>query len=139
MGITLKEISTRRKKLIEQMGGNSIAILPSAPVRTRNRDVDYPFRQGSDFHYLTGFVEPDSVLVLIPGREHGESILFCKERDITKELWDGVITGPERAMDMVGVDDAFPIGDIDDILPNMIEGTEKVFYSMELTFLHLLE
>ena len=132
MGITLKEFSKRRKKLIEQMGDNSIAILPSAPVRTRNRDVDYPFRQGSDFYYLTGFVEPDSVLVLIPGREHGESILFCKERDITKELWDGVITGPERAMDMYGVDDAFPIGDIDDILPNMIEGTEKVFYSMGL-------
>ena len=132
MSITLKEFSSRRKKLIEQMGSNSIAILPSAPVRVRNRDVDYPFRQGSDFYYLTGFVEPDSVLVLIPGREHGESILFCKERDITKELWDGVITGPERAMDMVGVDDAFPIGDIDDILPNMIEGTKKVFYSMGL-------
>ena len=132
MSITLKEFAKRRKKLTEQMGENTIAILSSAPVKSRNRDVDYPFRQNSDFHYLSGFVEPDAVLVLIPGREHGQSILFCKERDITKELWDGVITGPERAMDMFGVDDAFPIGDIDDILPGMIEGTKKVFYSMGL-------
>ncbi|MFD2231115.1 Xaa-Pro aminopeptidase [Alkalimarinus sediminis] len=132
MGISLKEFSKRRKNLIEQMGGSSIAILPAAPVKSRNRDVDYIFRQSSDFHYLTGFPEPDAVLVLIPGREHGESVLFCKERDIEKELWDGVITGPERAPEMYGVDDAFPIGDIDDILPGMIEGTEKVFYSMGL-------
>lgn len=132
MGISLKEFSKRRKNLIEQMGDNCIAILPAAPVKPRNRDVDYIFRQSSDFHYLTGFSEPDAVLVLIPGREHGESILFCKERDIEKELWDGIIIGPERAPDMYGVDDAFPIGDIDDILPGMIEGTEKVFYSMGL-------
>jgi len=132
MGISLKEFSKRRNNLIEQMGDNCIAILPAAPVKSRNRDVDYIFRQSSDFHYLTGFPEPDAVLVLIPGREHGESILFCKERDIEKELWDGVITGPERAPEMYGVDDAFPIGDIDDILPGMIEGTEKVFYSMGL-------
>ncbi len=132
MSINLKEFAARRKKLIEQMGPNSIAILPTAPIKSRNRDVDYPYRQNSDFYYLTGFVEPDAVMVLIPGREHGEAVLFCKERNPEKELWDGVITGPERAMEMFGVDDAFPISDIDDILPNMIEGTEKVFYSMGL-------
>lgn len=132
MGISLKEFAKRRSHLIEQMGSDSIAILSAASVKSRNRDVDYTFRQNSDFQYLTGFPEPEAVLVLIPGREHGESVLFCKERDIEKELWDGVIIGPERAPEMFGVDDAFPISDIDDILPGMIEGTKKVFYSMGL-------
>ncbi|WP_197485998.1 aminopeptidase P N-terminal domain-containing protein, partial [Oleiphilus sp. HI0061] len=127
-----KEFSRRRAYLAEHMGENSIAILPSSTVKSRNRDVDYPFRQDSDFFYLTGFSEPEAVLVIIPGREHGESILFCRERDPTKEMWDGFIAGPDRAIDMFGVDDAFPISDIDEILPGMIEGTDKVYYSMGL-------
>lgn len=127
-----KEFSRRRAYLAEQMGNNSIAILPSATVKSRNRDVDYPFRQDSDFFYLTGFSEPEAVLVIIPGREHGESVLFCRERDPTKEMWDGFIAGPDRAIDMFGVDDAFPISDIDEILPGMIEGSDKVYYSMGL-------
>lgn len=127
-----KEFSQRRKALAEQMGPNSIAILPSATMKTRNRDVDFPFRQDSDFYYLSGFEEPEAVLVIIPGREHGESILFCRERDPDKELWDGNIVGPERAVDDYCFDDAFPISDIDDILPGMIEGTDKVFYAIGL-------
>lgn len=127
-----KEFSQRRKALAEQMGPNSIAILPSATMKTRNRDVDFPFRQDSDFYYLSGFEEPEAVLVIIPGREHGESILFCRERDPDKELWNGNIVGPERAVDDYCFDDAFPISDIDDILPGMIEGTDKVFYAIGL-------
>lgn len=127
-----KEFAKRRRYLAEQMGENSIAILPSSSVKSRNRDVDYPFRQDSDFYYLSGFNEPDAVLVIIPGREHGESILFCRERDPTKEMWDGYIMGPDRVNGITGIDDAFPISDIDDILPGMIEGTNKVFYSMGL-------
>jgi Xaa-Pro aminopeptidase len=127
-----KEFSRRRMYLSEQMGPNSIAILPSASMKARNRDVDYPFRQDSDFFYLTGFNEPDAVLVIVPGRAHGESILFCRERDPAKEMWDGYIMGPERVNELTGIDDAFPISDIDDILPGMIEGTDKVFYSMGL-------
>lgn len=127
-----KEFSRRRAYLAEQMGENSIAILPSSTMKSRNRDVDYPFRQDSDFFYLTGFTEPETVLVVIPGREHGESVLFCRERDPTKEMWDGFIAGPDRAIDMFGVDDAFPISDIDEILPGMIEGSDKVYYSMGL-------
>lgn len=127
-----KEFAKRRRYLAEQMGENSIAILPSSSIKSRNRDVDYHFRQDSDFYYLSGFNEPDSVLVIIPGRAHGESVLFCRERDPTKEMWDGYIMGPDRVNDLTGIDDAFPISDIDDILPGMIEGTDKVFYSMGL-------
>jgi len=127
-----KEFAKRRRYLAEQMGAGSIAILPSATVKNRNRDVDYPFRQDSDFYYLTGFCEPEAVLVIIPEREHGESILFCRERNPDKEMWDGFIAGPDRVVNLHGVDDAFPIGDMDDILPGMIEGTDKVFYSMGL-------
>lgn len=132
MSIPREEFARRRQALIEQMAPNSIAILPSAQARTRNRDVHYPFRQESDFFYLTGFAEPDAILVLIPGREHGESVLFCKERNPEKELWDGAIAGPEGAVEQYGLGDAFPIADIDDILPGMIEGKARVYYSMGL-------
>ena len=130
--MNISEFAKRRRYLAEHMGAKAIAILPSATVKCRNRDVDYPFRQDSDFYYLTGFSEPDAVLVIIPGREHGESILFCRERDPDKEMWDGFIAGPDRVKELIGVDDAFPISDIDEILPGMIEGTDKVFYSMGL-------
>ncbi len=127
-----KEFVRRRKELAAHMGEGAIAILPSSTMKTRNRDVDYHFRQDSDFLYLTGFSEPESVLVIIPGRKHGESILFCRERNPDKELWDGFIAGPERAVSMFGFDDAFPINDIDEILPGMIEGTKRVYYSFGL-------
>lgn len=130
--MNIKEFAKRRHALADHMGANSIAILPSATMKSRNRDVDYHFRQDSDFYYLTGFEEAEAVFVLIPGREHGEAVLFCRERDPEKEMWDGDILGPERAVEELGMDDAFPIGDIDDILPGMIEGTDKVFYSMGL-------
>tara|TARA_R110002074_G_scaffold66983_6_gene157906 strand:+ start:10290 stop:11603 length:1314 start_codon:yes stop_codon:yes gene_type:complete len=127
-----KEFVKRRRYLAEQMGENSIAILPSSTIKSRNRDVDFHFRQDSDFYYLSGFNEPDAVLVIIPGRAHGESVLFCRERNPAKEMWDGYIMGPDRVKSLTGIDDAFPISDIDDILPGMIEGTDKVFYSMGL-------
>ncbi len=127
-----KEFARRRRYLAEQMGPGSIAILPSATTKSRNRDVEHHFRQDSDFHYLTGFSEPEAVLVIIPEREHGESVLFCRERNPDKEMWDGFIAGPDRVTTLIGVDDAFPISDIDDILPGMIEGTNKVYYSIGL-------
>lgn len=130
MPLPIKEFQRRRKQLMAQMGENSIAILPAAPVRARNRDCDHPYRQDSDFYYLSGFLEPDSVMVLKPGRKHGEFILFCRERNPERELWDGYIAGTERVGELFGAEDAFPVGDIDDILPGLIEGCDKVFYSM---------
>ncbi len=128
--IGLKEFARRRKDLMDLMEENSIAILPSATLVSRNSDTDFHFRQNSDFHYLTGFNEPESVVALVPGREHGQCILFCQERDASLEQWHGKVTGPERAMQLFGIDDAFPIADIDDILPGLIEGKSKLYYAM---------
>jgi Xaa-Pro aminopeptidase len=125
-----KEFLKRRKQLMRMVGTGGIAILPSAPVRTRSRDVEYRFRQDSDFYYLTGFAEPDAVAVLSPGREKGEYVLFCRDRDSDKERWDGSRAGPKGAVEQYGADDAFPIDDIDDILPGMIESCSSVYYTM---------
>lgn len=125
-----KEFAKRRQHLMDIMGPDTIAVLPNAPVANRNRDVDYPYRSDSSFHYLTGFDEPESVLVLIPGREHGEYILFCRERDLDKEIWDGYRAGQEGAIAEFGADDSYPISDLDDILPGLLEGKEKVYYTM---------
>ena len=84
------------------MGKNTIAILPSAPLVTRNRDADFPFRQDSDFLYLSGFNEPDAVIVLVPGRKHGEYILFCREKDEEQETWHGRRAGQEGAIEEYG-------------------------------------
>ena len=112
------------------MEPNSIAIVPAARERLRSRDTEYPFRQDSDFFYLTGFPEPDAVLVLIPGRRHGQYVVFCRESDPARERWEGRRAGPEGAVARFGADDAFPIGDIDEILPGLIEGRERVYYSL---------
>lgn len=112
------------------MTPGSVAVVPAAAVRLRNRDTEYLFRQDSDFYYLTGFCEPDAVLILAPGREHGEVILFCRDRDGRAELYDGERVGPDRAVDVVGVDDAFPISDIDEILPGMLEGRERIYMTL---------
>ncbi|SDR71132.1 aminopeptidase P Metallo peptidase. MEROPS family M24B [Halopseudomonas xinjiangensis] len=130
MRITRQEYARRRKALMAQMEPDSIAILPAAPVYIRNRDVEHNYRQDSDFQYLTGFPEPEAVAVLIPGREHGEYVLFCREKDKERELWDGYRAGQEGAVSEYGADDAFPINDIDDILPGLIEGRERVYYVM---------
>ena len=130
MKISNSEYARRRRNFMVLMEPNSIAIIPSAGERRRSRDTEYPFRQDSDFYYLTGFKEPESVLVLIPGRDHGEYVMFCRERDNTMELWHGNRAGPDGACERFGADDAFPVGDVDDILPGLIEGRERVYYSM---------
>ena len=126
--IDRKEFARRRKQLMRIVGSDGICIVPAAPERLRNNDSHYPYRQDSDFHYLTGFAEPEAVLALIPGREHGEAILFCRERDPEREAWDGARAGQEGAVADYGMDDAFPIADIDDILPGMLEGRSRVYY-----------
>jgi len=124
-----KVLARRRRDVMQQMAGG-VAIIPTAPVRNRNRDVDYRFRPDSDFYYLTHFPEPDAVAVLVPGREHGEFILFCRDRHPEKEIWEGLRAGMDGARERYGADDAFPIDDIDEILPGLLENREKVFYSM---------
>ena len=126
----LKEFKARRSDLMQMVGEGSIVIIPAAPERKRNRDVYHRYRQDSDFFYLTGFVEPEAVLVLVPGREHGEVIMFCREKDPLKETWDGKRVGLEAICDLYAIDDSFPINDIDDILPGIIEGRDKLYCTM---------
>lgn len=125
-----KEFTRRRQQLMDMVGPGGIVILPAAPVRLRSRDVEYRFRQDSDFYYLTGFAEPDAVMVLVPEREQGEFLLFCRERDADKERWEGGRAGPDGAMREFAADDAFPIDDIDDILPGVMETCSRVYYTM---------
>lgn len=125
-----QEFARRRQRLIEIMGEDSIAVLPNAKVSNRNRDVDYIFRSDSNFHYLSGFDEPESVLVIVPGRPHGEYLIFCRERNLDKEIWDGYRAGQEGAIEKYSADDSYPFSDLNDILPGLLEGKEKVFYTM---------
>lgn len=126
--IERKEFKRRRRQLMRMADEDAIVIVPAAPERIRNNDSHYPYRQDSDFHYLTGFGEPDAVLVLIPGRSAGAEILFCRERHPEREQWDGPRVGPDGAVEDYALDDAFPIEDIDEILPGMIEGRGRVYY-----------
>jgi Xaa-Pro aminopeptidase len=124
------EFARRRRQLMKAMGREAIAVVPAAPVRMRNNDVEYAYRQDSNFHYLTGFPEPESVAVLVPGRPQGEYLLFVRDRDLQRETWDGRRAGPAGARRDYGADDAFPIGDIDEILPGLMEGRAKIFYTV---------
>ena len=130
MGSKYREMKVRRKELMARMEPNSIALLASAQPHIRNGDAEYLYRQNSDFYYLTGFSEEHAFLALIPGRKQGEAILFCQEKDKQKELWTGILMGPGAACEELGIDDAFPISDIDDILLGLIEGRDRVYYSM---------
>jgi len=123
-----REYARRRKQLMRMAGPDAIVIVAAAPERVRNNDAHYPYRQDSDFHYLSGFPETDAVLALVPGRVPSETILFCRERDAERERWDGPRAGTEGAVALHGMDDAFPIDDIDDILPGLIEGRTRVYY-----------
>ena len=130
MTIAATEYKKRRNQLMRMMGDRAIAIVPGAREKIRNRDTHYPFRQDSDFHYLTGFPEADAVAVFVPGRKAAEFILFCRDRDPAMETWNGRRAGPEGACDIYAADDAFPIDDIDEILPGLMEGRERVLYTM---------
>ena len=125
-----KEFARRRRQFMHIIGKDAIAILPAAPVRHRNGDVEYAYRQDSHFHYLSGFPEPDAVAVMVPGRDCGEYVLFVRERDALREVWEGARAGTEGAVDLYGADDAFPITDIDEILPGLMESRSRIFYSM---------
>src|SRR5688572_32189791 len=99
----LTVFAARRAALAARMG-QGIAVVPTAPERTRNRDAHYPYRFDSYFYYLTGFTEPDAVVVQIAGTAP-RSILFCRARDPEREMWDGFRYGPEQACAQFGFDE----------------------------------
>ena len=125
--IEASEFRARRERLLATLTENDIAVVPGASIRYRNRDAEYLFRQDSDFYYLTGFEEPDSVLVLAPGADEGATTLFCPERDPEREQWTGERLGAECAPQVLGVDAAFPNSELDDVLPRIVDGRWCVY------------
>ena len=122
-----KKIFDRRRQDVMQLMGDGIAVITTAPERIRNRDVLFPFRPDSDFYYLTRFSEPAAIAVLCPGRRQGEFLLFCRDRNPEREVWDGHRAGITGAVERYDADDAFPIEDVDEILPGLLENKSKVF------------
>ena len=127
--ISKKEYAARRKDLMSMMAGNSIAVIAAAPEKVRSKDTLYPYKQSTNFSYLSGFSEPRAVMLLIPSRQQGECVLFCRDKDPLRETWDGLRLGPIEAKQALAFDDAFPIDDIDDILPGLLEGKSHIYYS----------
>lgn len=127
--ISKKEYAARRKDLMSMMADNSIAVIAAAPEKVRSKDTLYPYKQSTNFSYLSGFSEPCSVMLLIPNRQQGECVLFCRDKDPLRETWDGLRLGPIEAKQALAFDDAFPIDDIDDILPGLLEGKSHIYYS----------
>jgi Xaa-Pro aminopeptidase len=126
--IKAEEFRKRRQQLLTTLGDGAIAILPSAEEKLRNGDVHYPFRQDSDFWYLTGFPEPDAVLVLCHGCSEGEHILFCREADPEKMIWDGPMLGTRGAQQQLLFDAVYDIKAIDSIMPGLLKGRERICY-----------
>lgn len=130
MKLAQQEYSHRRQQLMAKMESNSIAILPTAPVTVRNGDVEHSFRQDSNFYYLSGFSEANACLVLIPNRKEGEYIVFCEDKDPAMEIWTGRRAGPEGVAKEFFADEAYPIEAIDSVLPDLLEGKNRVYTSM---------
>jgi len=125
-----KEYAKRRRQLMEIAGDESLIIVHAARQKIRNNDVSYPYRQNSDFLYLSGFSEPDAMMVLSPQDKGGQSILFCRERDPQREMWDGLMVGTEGAIEKFGFDEAFPLSEMEKRLPRLLHGCERVYYDL---------
>lgn len=122
------EFKDRRHKLMNRME-EGIAIIPTSPEAIRNRDCHYPYRFDSYFYYLTGFKEPESLLVIIAG-ENPKSILFCRDKDIEREIWDGFRYGAEAAQSEFGFDETYSFKQLDEILPELLSNQARLFYSL---------
>ncbi len=123
--------ANRRARVLAQMHaqGGGVAIIPTAPEVMRNADADYPYRHDSYFYYLTGFTEPEATLVLVAG-DKDQAILFCREKNEEREIWDGYRYGPEAAREAFGVDAAYPIASIDTELPKLMANAPALFYAL---------
>ena len=121
----------RRKRFMEAMG-RGVAVIPAAPMRTRSNDTEYRYRQNSDFYYLTGFNEPESVAVISTIHPEHKFVLFVRPRDKEKEIWNGRRAGPEGAKAKYAADEAFTIDKLDEMLPKYVENSPRLFYRLGL-------
>ncbi|MBA3661274.1 MAG: Xaa-Pro aminopeptidase [Gammaproteobacteria bacterium] len=126
--ISMNEYAKRRKALMQEVGDRAIVILHSAPEISRNGDALYDFRQNSDFYYLTGFEEPEAVLVLAPHRAEGEYILFNRQRNKDKEIWHGPRAGQDGACSHFLANQSFPIEQFEELLPELLSDRESIHY-----------
>jgi Xaa-Pro aminopeptidase len=124
----VEEFRARRARLIATMG-EGVAFIPTAPEAIRNRDSHYPYRFDSYFYYLTGFREPEAVVLLIAGIEP-KSILFCRDKDLEREIWDGFRYGPDAARSEFGFDEAYTIDQLDELVPKFLSNQSQLFYSL---------
>ena len=129
--IPIQAFSERRHRLASQMQ-KGVAIIPTAPERVRNRDAHYPYRFDSYFYYLTGFAEPEAVLVIVAGadKDVSKSILFCREKNIEYEIWNGFRYGPEAAREAFEFDETYPIAKLDEMLPRLLADQPAVFCAL---------
>ena len=118
----------RRQKLLATLG-QGVAIIPTAPEQVRNRDAHYPYRSDSYFHYLSGFPEPEAVLVLIAG-DQPRSLLFCREKNEEREIWDGYRYGPAKAAEIFGFDEAHSIASLDEKLPELLANQPELWMAL---------
>jgi Xaa-Pro aminopeptidase len=125
----LSFFARRRRRFLKRLG-DGVAFLPAAPARTRSNDVQYPYRQDSDFYYLTGFREPEAVAVLKGSSNRSRFTLFVRPRDRDQEIWNGTRAGVEGARELYGADEAYEIGDFEKKLPELIEGAAHVHLSI---------
>jgi Xaa-Pro aminopeptidase len=130
--LNMSEFAKRRKKVMQKIDSTGLVILVSAPTTYRNNDCEYPYRQQSDFYYLTGFEEPEAVAILAPKRKEGEYILFCRPKDRDKEIWEGIRAGQKNACKVFGADESFPMSQLEEKLPELLDGREKIHYSLGL-------
>ena len=125
MSTDISLYAARRARVAAQLGDGGVAIVPTAPERMRNRDNDFPYRHDSYFYYLTGFTEPNAWLLLAAD---GRATLFCQPRDREREIWTGYRLGPEAAPQALGVDEAYPVGELDAHLPRLLENRGSVWF-----------
>ncbi|HEY3676760.1 MAG TPA: aminopeptidase P N-terminal domain-containing protein [Candidatus Tumulicola sp.] len=126
--MTMQPYASRRETALGALA-DGVAILPSARTILRNGDSSYAFRQDSDFYYLTGFNEPDAVLVLAPERDGAKAVLFLRTRDRNMEVWNGARLGVERAAETLSIDEAYPIEEFEQRLPELLIGATTLHYS----------
>jgi Xaa-Pro aminopeptidase len=128
----MSAFAARRARLCAQMAPGAVAILPTAPEAARNSDSDYPYRHDSYFYYLTGFTEPDSVLVLVAanGQQPQRAILFCRQKNLEREIWDGFRFGPDGAREAFGFDEAHPIEDLDGEMARLLANAPAAYYAL---------
>jgi Xaa-Pro aminopeptidase len=123
--------AARRRRLLQTLGDDAIAVFPAAPERTRSNDVEYRYRQQSDFYYLTGFAEPGALCVLQPGHADHEYVLFVRPRDRERETWTGRRAGLEGAILAFGADKAYAIDDVEQHLPKWVGERARLYAAMD--------